>query len=179
MGTDLQLYEGAPRKTLRPASKGSRTRGRRESQPRYRLAASRVVLFDESAAEFLQFHQDLVKALHPRDALEEFLVERIVTSAWRLRRIYRIESGLFTKARVSAYNGKLKRTRDIELVFLRLTSADDDLAKLARYEASLDRSLRQALQQLACRQRRRSGSYLSSIGGRFAARCPNTALHRN
>jgi hypothetical protein len=56
------------------------------------------------------------------------------------------------------HNGTLKRTRDIELVFLRLT-AEDDLAKLARYEASLERAMLRAIQQLTARQscRRRYG----------------------
>jgi len=125
------------------------------------MEALRVLLFDESADEFLQFYRNIMAALGPRDAVEDILAERVITSAWRLRRVYRIESGLFSKARVSVHNGKLKRTRDIELVFLRLTSHDDDLAKLCRYEASLERSLNQTIQSLASRQAHRSGRFLS------------------
>ena len=125
------------------------------------MDALRVLVFDESADEFLQFYRNIMTALGPKDAVEDMLVERVATSAWRLRRAYRIESGLFSKARISAHNGKLKRTRDIELVFLRLTSHDDDLAKLCRYEASLERSLNQTMQSLASRQARKSGKFLS------------------
>jgi hypothetical protein len=130
-------------------------RGKGRRPKRHGLAALRVTLFDESEQEFLEFHRGLVDALSPRDMVEDLLVERLATSAWRLRRIYRIESGLFSKARVSMHNGTLKRTRDIELVFLRLT-AEDDLAKLARYEASLERSLYKAVRQFRIRQPRRS-----------------------
>jgi hypothetical protein len=154
MGNDLQLAIGLSRK---PLSRTVRPRERASSGPRPRLgpAALRVLLFDESPEEFRQFYQELAGALAPKDALDDLLVERIATSAWRLRRVYRIESGLFSKARVSAHNGTLKRTRDIELVFLRLTANDDTLAKLSRYEASLERSLLQATQQFLCRQLRR------------------------
>ena len=156
MGNDLQLTTNLTRKAISPALRAPREHatGRR---PKRGPAGLGLLLFDESPEEFQQFHQDLADALSPRDALEDLLVERIATSAWRLRRVYRIESGLFSKARVSAHNGTLKRTRDIELVFLRLTSNDDTLAKLTRYEASLERSLYQATQELRSRQRCRHG----------------------
>ena len=169
MGTDLQVTDAALRRPLRPVSKTGRRRTGGRSSPTEDIPPLRLLLFDELADEFLRFYRSLLTALGPKDALEEILVERVATSAWRLRRVYRIESGLFAKARVSAHNGKLKRTRDIELVFLRLTSHDDTLAKLNQYEASLERSLHQALRQLACQQRRRNGSCLCSVGGRFVA----------
>lgn len=172
MGADLQLTGDARRKQLPRLPRAGREQGSRHGRPANRLADLRVTLFDESEEDFVRFQRAFAAALCPKDALEEFLVERIVTSAWRLRRIYRIESGLYAKARVSVHSGKLKRTRDIELVFLRLTSHDDDLAKLARYEASLERSLYQAVRQLAGQRRPRNGSFLRAFGGEFAASCP-------
>ena len=153
MGTELQIRaNGRLMSTVLRAARGQP--GDRRI-PRQGLAALSVILFDESAEEFERFYRALIVDLSPRGALEELLAERIAVCAWRLRRIYRIESGIFSKARVSAHNGKLKRTRDIELVFLRLTAHDDDLAKLTRYETSLERSLLQATQQFSCRQVRR------------------------
>jgi hypothetical protein len=46
---------------------------------------------------------------------------------------------------------------DIETVYTRLSSQRDDLAKLSRYEASIERSLRRALLDLERRQARRRG----------------------
>ena len=137
-----------PSVALKMAKETSRT----FAGPARGSAGLRVALFDEAGKEFERFHHDLAGVLNPKDKLDDVLVERIAICAWRLRRIPRIESGLFAKARVSATNGKLKRTRDIELVFLRLTSGDDVVAKLTRYEASLERSLHQAIVELRTRQ---------------------------
>ena len=141
MGTELQTFDRQPR----PPSTRLRSKTEKASQsaPRRGLIALGLILFDECPEEFQCFHDGLAGALSPRDRMEEVLVERIAACAWRLRRIYRIETGLFAKARTSFQNGKRARTRDIELVFLRLTANDDVLAKLTRYEASLERSLDQ------------------------------------
>ncbi len=53
---------------------------------RHGLSAQPVVLFDEQARDFTQFHDGLRAALDPADAAEEELVERIVICAWRSRR---------------------------------------------------------------------------------------------
>lgn len=150
MGTERQTLDRNPR----PPSIRLRPKTERTSQtvPRRGLIALGLILFDESPEEFQRFRDDLAGALSPKDRMEEVLVERIVACAWRLRRVYRIESGLFAKARTSFQNGKRARTRDIELVFLRLTANDDVLAKLTRYEASLERSLDQAMRGLRSRQ---------------------------
>jgi hypothetical protein len=150
MSTELQLLDSPPRKPMGRSANPAWKRAKGRRQKRHGLAALRVTLFDESEQEFLEFHQGLVDALSPRDMIEDLLVERLATSAWRLRRIYRIESGLFSKARVSAHNGKFKRTRDIELVFLRLT-AEEDLAKLTAYEAGLEHAMYQAIRRLSNR----------------------------
>jgi hypothetical protein len=74
---------------------------------------------------------------------------------WRLRRAYHVESGLFERARSAWREGATEQTSDIDLVFLRLsTSGGDELAKLSRYEAAIERSLRRALLDLERRQRR-------------------------
>ncbi len=119
------------------------------------LTVRRVIAFDESPKEFQHFYQEVATALGARDVVEEFMVERIVICAWRLRRVYRIESGLLSRARTSWNDGTPTITRDIDLVFLRLTSEEDELAKLTRYENSLERSLQLALSELYRHQRQR------------------------
>jgi hypothetical protein len=158
MGTELQIRANGHHRPLSTTLRTAREKPDNCSIPKSGLAALGVALFDESAQEFERFSLALIGDLGPRGAVEELLAERIAVCAWRLRRIYRIESGLFSKARVSAQNGKLRRTRDIELVFLRLTSQDDTLAKLTRYEASLERSLHQAMQELRSYQIRRAAT---------------------
>ena len=87
----------------------------------------------------------------------ESLAERVAINAWRLRRAYRVESGLFERARSSWREGTAEQTSDIDLVFLRLcSSAGDEFAKLSRYEAAIERLLRRALLDLERRQRHRA-----------------------
>ncbi len=145
-----------PRRALPATAAKEAPRGRSNSCKKllkHGLTVKRVIAFDERPAEFEEFYLELANALGAKDAVEEVLVERIIICAWRLRRVYRIESGLLSKARTSWNNGVATITQDIELVFLRLASHDDDLAKLTRYESSLERSLIRTLRELDRYQR--------------------------
>jgi hypothetical protein len=93
-----------------------------------------------------------------------------------LRRAYRVESGLFERARSAWREGSTEQTSDIDLVFLRLsTSNGDELGKLSRYEAAIERSLRRALQDLERRQRYRAMSQSELPLGSKSAFKPNVA----
>jgi hypothetical protein len=116
------------------------------------LTAQHITLFDECAEDFEAFHAELVAALRPKGAVEQALAERAVLCAWRLRRVYRFETGLFRKARGAWSNGTAETTNDVAVVFLRLASHEDDLSKLTRYETTLERSLQRALRALERRQ---------------------------
>jgi hypothetical protein len=126
------------------------------------LTAQQVTLFDDSVEDFQAFQGKLVTALQPKGAVESHLAERVALCAWRLRRLYRIETGLFCKTRKSWSTGAAVETQEIEAVFLRLVSHDDELAKLTRYETSIERSLQRALRSLERRQAMRGA------GGLFA-----------
>jgi hypothetical protein len=157
--TSLLQIEANRRNALR--STGPRTDTGRAASSRnalkHGLTAARIILFDEQRDEFERFYDDLIAALNPHGPMETQLAERITINAWRLRRAYRVESGLFERARSAWREGASEQTSDIDLVFLRLsTSHGDELGKLSRYEAAIERSLRRALQDLERRQRRRA-----------------------
>jgi hypothetical protein len=99
-----------------------------------------------------------MRVLRPEGAMEAQLAERAIICAWRLRRVYRIETGMFTKARQLWAPTGPTLANDIETVYTRLASHRDDLAKLSRYETGIERSLRRALLDLERRQARRSVS---------------------
>ena len=119
---------------------------------RHGLTAQPVILFDEQARDFTQFHDGLRAALDPADVAEEELVERIVICAWRLRRAWRAETSIINNA------ARETREHDIEPSlggsFCRVSAA---MVMLSRYETALDRSLRRAHAQLERRQARRRG----------------------
>jgi hypothetical protein len=59
------------------------------------LLSQHVVLANEDESEFEDFTRRLRSALSPLGELEEMLVDSIAASAWRLRRVLRVERGLF------------------------------------------------------------------------------------
>jgi hypothetical protein len=157
--TSLLQIEANRRNALRstgPRTDAGRAASRRNAL-KHGLTAERIILFDEHRDEFERFYGDLIAALKPRGPMEHQLAERIAINAWRLRRAYRVESGLFERARSAWREGATEQTSDIDLIFIRLsTSGGDELAKLSRYEAAIERSLRRALLDLERRQRQRS-----------------------
>lgn len=94
------------------------------------LTAQHATLFDEKLEDFEGFHREMLAALGPKGAVEIALAERAVLCAWRLRRVYRIETGLFCKTQKAWTNGAAATSQEIEVVFLRLASQDDELSKL-------------------------------------------------
>ena len=156
MTSNLQIE--ANRRNAR-LSTGPRTeQGRRASSMnalRHGLTAQHVTVFDETEADFRRFHRQLMRVLRPEGAMEAQLAERAIICAWRLRRVYRIETGMFSKARKLWAPTGPTIANDIETVYTRLASQRDDLAKLSRYETSIERSLRRALLDLERRQARR------------------------
>src|SRR5215472_8773105 len=156
MTSNLQIE--ANRRNAR-LSTGPRTaQGRRISSMnalKHGLTAQHVTVFDETEADFRRFHRQLMRVLQPEGAMEAQLAERAVICAWRLRRVYRIETGMFSKARKLWAPTGPTLASDIETVYTRLASQRDDLAKLSRYESSIERSLRRALLDLDRRQARR------------------------
>ena len=140
------------------------------------LRARDVVLVDETEAEFEKFREELFAAFDPQDAMEAFLADRVVANAWRLRRVYRFEAGVYKElyerdavviAKEASYDEeyddsgftyreavaeslpRLKKTRDLE--------TGQYLILLQRYENSLDRTFYKALHELERMQARRRG----------------------
>src|SRR5271156_2016960 len=148
MATQLQIATNR-RNALR--STGPRTvRGKsisRINALKHGLSAEHVVLFDEEIEEFERFFRKWMVACKPQGFVEQQLVERIAICAWRLRRVYRIETGLFSKCRTDWTKGTTGLPIAIETTFYRASTADNTLEKLTRYERSIERSLRQALYQ--------------------------------
>jgi hypothetical protein len=158
MTSNLQIE--ANRRNAR-LSTGPRTeQGKRSSRMnalRHGLTAQHVTVFDETEANFRRFQRQLMRVLRPEGAMEAQLAERAIICAWRLRRVYRIETGMFSKARELWAPTGPTLANDIETVYTRLSSQRDDLAKLSCDEATIERSLRRALRDLDRRQVRRRG----------------------
>ena len=62
---------------------------------RHGLLSRAVLLTDENAGELVELRTALEGELHSEGILEGLLVDRIVSAFWRLRRLARVEAGLF------------------------------------------------------------------------------------
>lgn len=135
-----------------------------------------VVLPGEDRDVFDAFKKGLHKDLAPVGEMEALLVDRIISSAWRLRRLQRIELGIlaaeFSAAKKNAMYGwnpfksktpfglGAKPEEEIELVAIGLAfrrDSGDDLGRLRRYEVTLERAMYQAIHELERRQKSRTG----------------------
>src|SRR5580692_5199086 len=122
------------RKSAGPASADGKAAASRNAR-RHGLTARQIVCREESEADFATFEAALRDALAPADEVEEQLVERIVLTSWRLRRVARAERGLIDDepdAKVTHYADWISRAFDYSA---------REMATLARYEATLDRAL--------------------------------------
>jgi hypothetical protein len=96
------------------------------------LLSRQTVIQAESDAELIEFGKRLRGQLVPLGELELLLVDRVISTAWRLRRAIALETKLF----------------DGEQAALTYKSDRDRLQLLSRYELTLERSLFRALHEL-------------------------------
>jgi hypothetical protein len=149
------------------------------------LRANKHILLDEDPEDFLLLLKDLSDRFRPVGDGEEMLIKRIAADQWRLDRAFPMEAGIY-RERLDAV-AAMDHSRKRELVnhkrnhalnpeFVppppappdqgdRLTRAfnidcdrPNSLAKLARYESGIERSLDRCLRQLKTYQAARTAS---------------------
>jgi len=126
----------------------------------------------ESQDEFNDFYADVRKYYQPANFLEELWAEKIAVWSWRLRRLLRCESGQIARALAgqsyeihqskagdlaepeSASSTSLEMDAITDHLFL---PEKDELDKLLRYEAMINRQLNHAIAELERLQARRKG----------------------
>ena len=126
-------------------------------------------------------YADLCAALRehygPNSFLEELWLEKIAVWSWRLRRLIRFESGQIALALAEhSYDIKQSPTELGEFESAPLSSAEidsmtdhlflpskEELDKLLRYEAMINRQLNHAIAELERLQRRRNGESVPAL----------------
>ena len=105
------------------------------------ILSSKVPIDVEEGKDFQEFASELHRLFLPTDALQCLLVDRIISNAWRLRRIVHIETLTLTKAMQTSWGD-----RTYQDIFTGNTG--QSMAILSRYERSLENSLFRALREL-------------------------------
>ncbi|MDA2934409.1 hypothetical protein MYX82_08700 [Acidobacteria bacterium AH-259-D05] len=109
-------------------------------------------------------YQHLQELPHFKLGNESLLVDRIITSTWRLRRACRVEVEIFKfekedsdPTRSLAFFGGPIEGCDLGMAFIKQGTGGDAFSKLSRYEAAIERSLYKALHELQRLQAARNG----------------------
>ena len=135
-----------------PAGKRVSSRNRRT----HGLLSGTTLLPSENARAFGSLRGALEREFAAVGAVEELLVERIVSASWRLRRATKIEAALLEEHR---------RNNDgtdggLGLALTRTTVHGDTLSLLIRYESALRREVDRCMAELERRQRARAGEFV-------------------
>src|SRR5437868_4978225 len=72
------------------------------------LLSQEALLPSEDKEEFAELAVSLRESLQPVGQVEEFLVDRMTASAWRLRRLVRVEAGMFIHRMDESWSSRKK-----------------------------------------------------------------------
>lgn len=117
------------------------------------LLSRHVLLADEDEAALVELGKRLRTHLQPVGEFEVLLVDRMVTAAWRLRRVLAIETSLFEVYRSEG----VPPSKPVSLGDVIRYDHGDRLTRVLRYETALERSLYKALHELQRLQAARAG----------------------
>ena len=124
------------------------------------LLSARTLLPTEAADTFEDFGSRLHADLAPVGDLEDLLVDRIVSTSWRLRRAIKVEAAVYERR--SASSSLDTAAPALAMVVLRAADNGKILTNLARYEAAIERSLYRALHELQRLQASRKAGTVSA-----------------
>jgi hypothetical protein len=117
------------------------------------LLSRHVLLPDEDEAALVELGKRLRAQLHPVGELEVLLVDRLVSAAWRLRRVLAMETSLF-----AAYRSEgVYPSKPVSLGDVVRRDHGDRLTRVLRYETIIERGLYKALHELQRLQAARAG----------------------
>jgi hypothetical protein len=102
----------------------------------------------EQEEEFNIFSKELLSFLMPQNGIESILVERIISCAWRLRRVIKIESDMMNESL------KFGVRRSLSDLF---SNGGNKILALSRYEMIIEKSLYKAYNELLRLQGIRQG----------------------
>jgi hypothetical protein len=120
------------------------------------ILSSQVLINQEEREVYEDFRESILQNLFPRGNLESFLADRVISTAWRLRRIVHVETLIFEKEKSDYFNDYSYRE-----VFSGSLSAS--MVVLSRYERSLENSLYRALKELRTLQEQSGDEILAVI----------------
>jgi hypothetical protein len=120
---------------------------------RHGILTREVLLKGEDEKSLGNFAERMLAELQPVGEVEALLVDRMIASAWRLRRLVNVEVAIFREEMEDMGGGR----GDVGLAFIRDGNGADAFSKLSRYESAIERSMYRALHELQRLQAERAG----------------------
>jgi hypothetical protein len=134
----------------------------RQNALRHGLLSAEMLLPGEDEAALRELSERLRDELRPVGELEGLLVERIIAAAWRLRRLGRVEAGIFAWERFEELAERAEReARGYE------QPPEDDFMKYVNISTSKGEKHREALSR-AQQMRSEQGAEIATLGRTFA-----------
>jgi hypothetical protein len=128
------------------------------------LAAAITILPGESPAGFEQLREDLFQDYLPANYTERFLFEEFVRCSWKLLRVRRVETELWTeyilgmRRTAGAHDAPTQHEADRALAGALVEAPQKDLANYFRYDRAITRDFYRVLHELQAAQRERRRS---------------------
>jgi hypothetical protein len=147
----IQANKGNAQKSTGPTTSEGKAAVRHNAL-KHGLLAQDVLLRDEDKDELRALGERMVAELQPEGELEEMMVEQIVAALWRLRRLHRVEAGVFNFELYVASSSIAVAPSDeatrLGRSFIRDAQEANAFSKLSRYEIPIQGSLYKALHEL-------------------------------
>ncbi|NGX40377.1 MAG: hypothetical protein KR126chlam4_00196 [Candidatus Anoxychlamydiales bacterium] len=144
---NIQANKNNALKSTGPQTKSGKEISSKNSL-KHGILSKDLIIRDESPKELEIFKNNIYMSLQPKGSIEELLVEKIITSAWRLRRILQIENEQFQKNGYPKWEQLNQAFKGYEGNFIKT---------LSRYEIMLERNFYKALHELQRIQGIRNG----------------------
>src|ERR687893_3042384 len=134
----------------------------RQNALRHGLLSAELLVPGEDEAAFKELSERLRGELRPVGELEGLLVERVIVAAWRLRRLGRVEAGIFAWERLEELAQRAEReARAYE------QPPEDDFMKYVNISLSNGEKHSEALSR-AQQMRSEQGAEIATLGRTFA-----------
>ncbi len=153
----------ANRKNAKKSTGPKNTSHSRLNALKHGLLSKEILLCDEKYNDLKQLGDEIRKGLSPATSMENLLVERIVSSTWRLRRAVKIESHyLNAQYEFSIAGGHYGEDRTDSEVWTNVMHEEHGRLStwhnLIRYETTLEKQIYKALNELMRLQAIRLGT---------------------
>jgi len=127
----------------------------RSSRNAYKYGLRECELFpDEDAEEYAALAESLYEEYDPQTAMEEIVLANLISYAWRMQRVRRIEALRYQENLARVEEGFRGEEHAASRAFF--WQEGKDFAMLQRYEAAMQRGFKNALAQLEALQKART-----------------------